>query len=294
MLKRNKSSEKIDKKVQRAADFELTVADMARRSEKRAWRVAGASLLMSFVLAGGLFYVIPHMQKREPYLVMADARTGTASLVRLSEGADYSRITASKAVNLSNVSQYIIARESYDGGRISDRDRRVVYTMSSLPVRKGYEVERNRRDADSLYGRYRDRYAIRVRITSITLADAMPGKPPQGAVVRFQRVLYEVATGISKVLDNKIATIDFNYSPEIRFSRPEDGVVNPLRFQVTNYRIDEDRSLPTPEVPAAAAPVAATAPGMDAAALQEEAAPSTPAAGQPPSPSPSQPQGMQP
>lgn len=41
MLKRNKSSEKIDKKVQRAADFELTVADMARRSEKRAWRVAG-------------------------------------------------------------------------------------------------------------------------------------------------------------------------------------------------------------------------------------------------------------
>lgn len=291
MLKRNKSSEKIDKKIQRAADFELTVADMARRSEKRAWRVAGASLLMSFALAGGLFYVIPHMEKREPYLVMADARTGTASLVRLHEGGDYSRITASQAVNLSNISQYITARESYDSGRISDRDRRVVYTMSTTPVRKGYEVERGRRDPDSLYGRYRDRYTIRVRITSITMADAMPGRPPPGAVVRFQRVLYEVATGISQVLDNKIATIDFNYNPEIRFLRPEDGVVNPLRFQVTNYRIDEDRSLPTPEVPAAVAPapVAAGAPEMDAAALQEDTTEPMPGTANPSSPTPNQP-----
>ncbi|MDO5610341.1 MAG: type IV secretion system protein [Pseudomonadota bacterium] len=291
MLKRNKSSEKIDKKIQRAADFELTVADMARRSEKRAWRVAGASLLMSFALAGGLFYVIPHMEKREPYLVMADARTGTASLVRLNEGADYSRITASQAVNISNVSQYIIARESYDGGRISERDRRVVYTMSSTPVRKGYEVERGRRDPDSLYGRYRDRYAIRVRITTITMGDALPGRPPTGAVVRFQRVLYEVATGISQVLDNKIATIEFKYSPEISFSRPEDGVVNPLRFQVTNYRIDEDRSLPTPEIPAAAAPapVASAAPEIDAAALQEDTTEPMPGTASPSSPTPNQP-----
>lgn len=247
------ASEKVEQKVRKAVDFELTIADMARRSEKRAWWVAGASLLMSFSLAAGLFYVIPHMEKREPYLVMADARSGTASLVRLWEGGEYGRITANKAINNSNISQYVTARESYGGGRIAERDFRVVHTMSSPSVLKEYRVERSRENPEGPYMLYRDRYNVRVRISTITMMDAPPGKPPGGAVVRFQRILYEVASGSQQVLDNKIATIDFKYSPEIRFSRPEDDVVNPLRFQVTNYRVDNDRSLPAPELPVAPA-----------------------------------------
>ncbi|RMH90985.1 type IV secretion system protein [Lysobacter pythonis] len=283
-LKRKSPSEKIDQKTRKAVDFELTVADMARRSEKRAWRVAGASLLMSFALGGGLFYVIPHMEKREPYLIMADATTGTASMARLNESGAFDRMTASKAVNQSNVSQYVIARESYEpGGWISDRDNRVMYTMSSEKVRNGYMAERSRGNPNSLYNKYGGQAAVRTKILSIVLADAQPGRPPPGAVVRFQRQLYDVATGAIRPLDNKIATMEFTYRPEIGLNE-KDSVVNPLRFHVTKYRVDQDFSTSLGEFPVNEAaypqqqPSASAAADAAVAAQEDAAAPARPPA----------------
>ena len=75
MLKKNASTSKIDESVAQSIDFELTVADMARRSEKRAWWVAGSAVTVSLVLLGGYFYVLP-LKEKVPYLVMADAYMG--------------------------------------------------------------------------------------------------------------------------------------------------------------------------------------------------------------------------
>ena len=66
----------------KAANFEVTVADMARRSEKRAWIVAFTSIVMALILAGGYFYFLP-LKEKVPYLVMADAYTGTVTVARL-------------------------------------------------------------------------------------------------------------------------------------------------------------------------------------------------------------------
>jgi len=41
------NSQKVEQSVAKAVSYEITVADMARRSERRAWWVATASLLMS-------------------------------------------------------------------------------------------------------------------------------------------------------------------------------------------------------------------------------------------------------
>ena len=56
-----------------------TLADRARRSERRAWWVAGTSCAISLILAGGYFYFLP-LKEKVPYLVMADAYTGTATV----------------------------------------------------------------------------------------------------------------------------------------------------------------------------------------------------------------------
>ena len=69
---KNKSSAQIDRAVSKAIDFELTLADMAKRSERRAWLVASAASLLSLVLAAGYFYMLP-LKEKAPYLVMADA-----------------------------------------------------------------------------------------------------------------------------------------------------------------------------------------------------------------------------
>lgn len=256
MLKRKTSSEQIDKAVKRSIDFETTIADMARRSEKRAWRVAGASLLMSFALAGGLIYLMPHLQKREPYLVMADAYTGTASLARLSTGSDFANMRASEAVNRSNIVHYVLARESYDAGVISERDWRTVFTMSAPDVRDQVRAERSSANPQSPLALYGKNSSIRIKILSVTPLGASPGQPPKGATVRFQRMLFEKATGATRVIDNKLATMEFTYKPEIKMN-DADSVENPLRFQVTNYRVDNDAASIVPaEVPVAPQPVA--------------------------------------
>ena len=282
MLKRKTTGEAIDKAVKRSVDFENTIADMARRSEKRAWRVAGASLVMSFVLAGGVIYLMPFLERREPYLIMADAYTGTASVARLSSGSDFVNMRASEAVNRSNIVHYVLARESYDSGAISERDWRTVYTMSAPKVREQVRAERspaNPLSAAAIYGPNR---AVRVRILSVTPLGGGQGRPPTSATVRFQRVLFEKASGNTRVLDNKIATMEFEYRPEISMN-DADSVENPLRFQVNNYRVDNDASTLVPTEtsvalashppPAANPPVGSAAPTLDSAALPATAAP---------------------
>ncbi|WP_169380559.1 virB8 family protein [Thermomonas fusca] len=284
MLKRKTTGEAIDKAVKRSLDFENTIADMARRSEKRAWRVAGASLVMSFVLAGGVIYLMPFLERREPYLIMADAYTGTASVARLSSGSDFVNMRASEAVNRSNIVHYVLARESYDSGAISERDWRTVYTMSAPKVREQVRTERNPSNPQSAAAMYGPNRALRVRILSVTPLGASQGRPPTSATVRFQRVLFEKASGNTRVLDNKIATMEFEYKPDIRMN-DADSVENPLRFQVTSYRVDNDASTLVPTETALAPAVASPLPAapsvepvgqpIDPAALPATAAPAT-------------------
>lgn len=245
MLKRSPSGERIDKAVKRAVDYETTVADIARRSEKRAWRVAGAASTLALVMAGGLIYLMPHLQKREPYLIMADAYTGTASLARLSSGSEFASMRASEAVNRSNIVHYVLARESYDAGVVNERDWRTVFTMSAPDVRDQVRAERSASNPSSLLSLYGKGSAVRVRILSVTPLGASPGKPPKGATVRFQRLLFEKSTGASRVIDNKLATMEFIYKPDIRMN-DADSVENPLRFQVVNYRVDNDAATLVP------------------------------------------------
>ncbi len=62
----------LQESLKKSIDFEVTIADMARRSERRAWRVATAATVMSLMLAAGYFYFLP-LKEKVPYLVMADA-----------------------------------------------------------------------------------------------------------------------------------------------------------------------------------------------------------------------------
>jgi type IV secretion system protein VirB8 len=57
MVKR--TSSRIDDAVATSINYEVTVADLAKRSERRAWWVASSALAMALILAGGYFYMLP-------------------------------------------------------------------------------------------------------------------------------------------------------------------------------------------------------------------------------------------
>ncbi|MGY3266663.1 virB8 family protein [Lysobacter sp. HA35] len=245
---------RVEHAVGRAVNYEVSLADRARRSERRAWWVAGTSCAISLILAGGYFYFLP-LKEKVPYLVMADAYTGTATVARLDGNWGQNNITLSEAVNKSNVAHFVTARESYDIALMRLRDWTTVYTMSAPSVAAGYTALHGKDNPERPYNTYGDKAAIRVKILSITLINDANGKP-NGATVRFQRTLYDKSTGRTAPLDSKIATLTFTYKANLAMDEKY-RVENPLGFQVTTYRVDNDYAEAPPvepEIPAFSMP----------------------------------------
>ncbi|HEY0506354.1 MAG TPA: VirB8/TrbF family protein [Lysobacter sp.] len=237
---RKKSSQKIDGAIERSVNYEITVADLARRSERRAWTVAFGAILMSLILAGGYFYMLP-MKEKVPYLIMADAYTGSATVARLRGDFNINSIAASEAVNRANVATFLRARESYDWNLIGQRDWGTVFTMAEPSVASVYRALYSTRNPEGPLQIYGKKHAIRIRILSLQLFGGDAKKGPSGATVRFQRSLFDKSSGASRYLDSRIATLEFKYKPNLAMSE-EDRLLNPLGFRVSDYRVDNDYS----------------------------------------------------
>lgn len=228
----------VEQMVGKCADFEVTLADMARSSERRAWGVAWTAIAMSLLLGGGYYYMLP-LKEKVPFLVMADAYTGTSTIARLADESVHGQLTSSEAINRSNIAHYLLARESYDIDMMQLRDWRLVHTMSSPGVAAGYAAAHANNNTQAPYHLYGRNRAIRARILSLVLIGGDKGVAPKGATVRFQRSLYDKTTGSSRPLDSKIATLEFEYKSNLKMDEKE-RIENPLGFQVTSYRVDND------------------------------------------------------
>lgn len=223
--------------IARAVDYETSIADLARRSERRAWRVAAVASMLALLLGAGYLRVMP-LKERVPFLVMADASSGNATVARLDEDFRHRSVSASEAIARANVAGFISLRESYDVAMMNLRDWRAVHAMSAPEVGKGYAALHAANNADSPFNTWGRSRAIRVRILSIQLLDG-PDGAPGGATVRFQRSVYDKASGATRPLDSRIATLGFTYNLALRMDEP-DRLENPLGFQVTSYRVDTD------------------------------------------------------
>ena len=247
--KKNTDTPAVERVVAQGVSFELTLAERAKRSEKRAWLVAWSAVVMSLILAGGYLLFLP-LKEKVPYLVMADPYTGTASVARLVGDFENRDVTASEAINKSNVANFILARESYDSGLIGQRNWRTTLSMAGPAVAPAYVSLHSEGNPERPFRVYGPTKALHVRILSIVLIGGGEGRRPTGATVRFQRNIYDKGRGRSDPLDNKIATMEFSYNQDLRLN-DEDRLLNPLGFRVTNYRVDNDFA------PAAASPAVA-------------------------------------
>ena len=244
MLKNRQAASATAGAIARAVDYETTIADLARRSERRAWRVAGVACALSLLLGAGYFGVMP-LKERVPFLVMADAASGNATVARLDEDFRHRSISASEAIARANVANFIKLRESYDVAMMNLRDWRAVHAMSAPDVGREYAALHAASNAASPFNTHGRGRAIRVRILSIQLVEGAGGVPA-GATVRFQRSLYDKASGAVRPLDSRIATLAFTYNLALRMDEP-DRLENPLGFQVTSYRADADYAPVPPE-----------------------------------------------
>ena len=240
MLGKKKDSPQIDNASAKGINFEVSIADIARRSETRAWMIAWTCIFIVLVMLGGFAYILP-LKKEVPYLIMADAFTGQATVATLKgDFSSKNSITQSEALNRSNVAQYIIARESFDVAQMNLRDWDLVNVMSGPDVRAGYGAIHAGNNPESPYKQYGKERAVRVKILSIQLAKTGQGEGARNsATVRFQRVLYDKKTGETKPIDSKIARLEYTYKANLEMDEKQ-RYNNPLGFQVTEYMVDND------------------------------------------------------
>jgi type IV secretion system protein VirB8 len=276
MKRREKpATAKTEEAVAKGVNYEITIADIARRSERRAWWIAFSAILMAIILACGYFLMLP-LKEKVPFLVMADAYTGTATVAKLRGDFDSNTIFSSEAINKSNVSHYVVARESFDRESvIRRRDWTTVNAMSSPDVQAAYRQLFSPANPNNLATQYTQNEAVRVNLISVQLTGTSKiqvGKdaPPSSATVRFQRLLYNKQSGGSKVIDTNIAAIQFVYRNDLSM---DEGLrtENPLGFWVTSYRVDKELIAspppttivdPTTAAPAVGAPGQPGVPGV--------------------------------
>ncbi len=270
MVGRTKSSPQIDKAVSKSVNYEISLADLAKRSERRAWFVAGSSVLLALLLAGGYFLMLP-LKERVPFLVMADAYTGTAKIARLSSGLSGSSITGNEAINRSNIAHYVITRESYDYDLLNARDWRVVFTTSTDAVNSSYRAVYSASNPENPIKLYGKSSSIRVNIISITPSGEGGFGKTGGATVRFQRVLVNKTNGGTQILDTRSATMLYTYNEDLPLTE-EQRFDNPLGFQVTDYRVEREL-ISVPVEPPSGPALAATAQSATAEPAGASAAP---------------------
>lgn len=257
----NKKVEKkdFDNYLAEARTWETDKVQELTKSKTIAWRVASASGVVAFVSVLSVAMLTP-LKSVEPYVIRVDNSTGIVDVVKAMDG---SKTNYDEAVNKYFTQWYVRYREGYS------KDLAEVYYSNVGIMSVGHEQQKyfayfnpkNPLSPINLYGPYA-KVKIRVKSTSFIKPDV--------ALVRYTR---EVERGSDQPqITHWAATITFKYSGAPMLE--SDRGVNPLGFQVVEYRNDPDQQAPEREAFLSQQNnQATTQPGVTAFAVPEQQAP---------------------
>ena len=242
-LFKRKLSEASQVILKKSMDFESNVISMVKRSERRAWIVAMGSMALTVLMAGGIAYMLP-LKEKVPYLVTVDLKRSTSTISPLRDNVAATGIYASEALNRSHVARFVQAREGYDYDTINEHDWEYVAAMSNDQV-KGLFVKQFDGTNNSPEKRWGRNTAIRVKVNSIVFngLDEERGARPTGATVRFEKWKFDKTTGKSDYLSSHVGTLRYEYKTNLKMS-DNLRLRNPLGFQVTAFRVDDEFNAP--------------------------------------------------
>jgi type IV secretion system protein VirB8 len=218
--------------------WEQDVVRSVKRSRSLAWMVATAMTLVALMALGALLLTLP-LKTYEPYLVSVDRSTGFLEVKRpLAESA----LPQDESITMFNVVRYVRARETYDPKALKDN-----FELAQLLATADAA-----RELTELYSPANPQNPIRIlglnTIVAVTIKSVtFPNN--RTALVRFAT---EEKSSARIETRHYVGLVRFRYAGapmrnEFRFE-------NPLGFQVTEYRRDQEtvplpQTLPTPPQP---------------------------------------------
>lgn len=199
------------------------IADL-QKSKKAAWFVASAGLGLSFVLGIALAGLTP-LKHVEPFLVRVDTSTGVVDqVVKLKDASE----TYDEAMTKYFLGRVVSCHANYTRAQLQNNyDECVLFTAPS--ARPQLKSEFAFENPNGPYKRYGENGLASIKILNKSFI------AKNVAQVRY--VLFETTSG-KQIASRWMATIEFRY---VSAPASEDARgVNPLGFQVTNYRKDPE------------------------------------------------------
>ncbi|MDR2031369.1 MAG: virB8 family protein [Azoarcus sp.] len=222
-----------------ARSWETSKVREIERSKKLAWRVTIAFGVTAVAAVLAVAMMMP-LKTVEPYVIRVDNSTGIVDVVKaLKDG----KTNYDEAMNKYFTQWYVRYREGYSKELAEDYYYNVGIMSNTTEQQKYYQYfnPKNPLSPLNVYGAYAK---VKISIKSTSFIN------PTIALVRYTK---EIERGLDKPLvTHWAATVTFRYT-KAPMSEKDRGI-NPLGFQVIEYRNDPDAL--TPAAPALATPPA--------------------------------------
>lgn len=165
----------------------------------------------------------------EPFVIQIDETTGSAVIVNPVQN---DVLLSNESLSQYFIKKYITARETYNKVDFENYARQVIRLLSSQNIYSQYLSYIRIPDNDPLQ-KYAEKNSTIIKIKSWSKLDSTTSTK---YLVRFSLL----ETGGNKLVFNKIAVVEYKYVP--MDLKEDERDINPIGFQITGYRVDDDES----------------------------------------------------
>lgn len=212
--------------------WEIDYVSMLVRSERRAWRVAIASLVLGLAGIAAVFVQGP-LRRVVEIPIVVDRVTGEATIQqRLSVEA----IPPMEALDKHNLATFVRAREGYSW-MFLQRDFDQVARMAVPAVFEDYN--RQFEGDAALQKKLAAAEDWRINVIAVRLAASGRSGNRGEATVTYDKVVRLMERNVPEVTTRHVASIVFQYQPKV-LAKERDRLENPFGFVVTAYRSDPE------------------------------------------------------
>ena len=196
------------------------------RSHRRVWIIAAVAVAIALLEALAIIALAP-LKTVKPYTVLVDRTTGFTQTL---DGTHPETMKPQSALVQSMLAQYVVGRESFDIAGVAEHYRKVAL-WSAEGARVEYLALMPTNNPQSPLNLYPRSAVVSTMVQSVSMG--APGE----AQVRFMTERRDSETAAS-TRSYYTTAIRYRFSGEPMAM--EDRLANPLGFQVTNYRRDQE------------------------------------------------------
>ena len=218
--------------------WEIDRALMLERSERRAWWVAIAGLLLGLLGIAAVFVQGP-LRRVVEIPIVVDRLTGEATI---QQRLSVETIPPMESLDKHNLATFVRAREGYSW-MFLQRDFDQVARMAVPAVFADYN--RHFEGEAALQKKLAAGEDWRINVVGVRLAASGRAGNRGEAQVTYDKVVRLTDRNLPEVTTRHVASVVFEYQPKV-LAKEKDRIENPFGFVVVAYRSDPEINTATP------------------------------------------------